>query len=247
MGRPTAIGVDDDLAAREARVAIGAADHELARGVHVELVFRREPAIGQNLLDVLTHDFAKLFLLGFFLVLGRHDHGTHANRLVVLVGHGDLTLRIRLQKRAAGVTRLGHALQDLVRIVDRRRHQIRRLGAGIPEHDALVARAFVLVSGSVHALRNMGGLLMQQDFDVGGLPVEALLLVSDVLDRLASRFLDLVLGDRFRATHFAGQHHLVGGGQAFAGHTGIRITRKVKIEHGIGNPVANLIGMPFGN
>jgi hypothetical protein len=77
---------------------------------------------------------------------------------------------------------LGQQLRGSCGIVDRRRHQVRRLVAGIAEHDALVARAFVLVAGRVNALRDVGGLAVQQDFDVGVLPVEAVLLVADVLD-----------------------------------------------------------------
>ena len=37
MGTATAVGVDDDLAARESCVAMGTSDDELARGVHKDL------------------------------------------------------------------------------------------------------------------------------------------------------------------------------------------------------------------
>ena len=70
-------------------------------------------------------------------------------------------------------------------VIERRRHQFGRLVAGIAEHDALVARAFVLVARGVDALRDIGRLGVQQDFDIGVAPMEPVLLVADILDRRA--------------------------------------------------------------
>ena len=112
-----------------------------------------------------------------------------------VIAHGDLALGVRAERLGlAGVARVGHELENLVRVVDRRRHQLRRLAAGIAEHDALVAGALVLVAGRVDALRDVGRLRVQQHLDLGGLPVEAVLLVADVLDRGAR-----ALGRRFPA------------------------------------------------
>ncbi len=106
----------------------------------------------------------------------------------------------------AGVAGFRDQAQDLVRVEDRRRHQIRRLVAGVTEHDALVAGAFFLIGARlqrVDALRDVGRLRMQQDLDLGGLPVEAVLLVADVLDGVARDLLDHVVGDGLadRASH----------------------------------------------
>jgi hypothetical protein len=57
---------------------------------------------------------------------------------------------------------------------------------------------------------------MQQDLDVGGLPVEAVLLVANVLDGVADHLLDVIVGDARRSARFAGDNDLVGGGQRFA-------------------------------
>jgi len=46
----------------------------------------------------------------------------------------------------------------------------------------------------VDALRDIGRLRMQQDFDVAGVPVEARLLIADVLDSVANHALDLIEG-----------------------------------------------------
>ena len=105
----------------------------------------------------------------------------------------------------------------LVGVVDRRRHQLRRLAAGIAEHDALVAGAFVLVAGGVDALGDVGRLGVQQDLDVAVFPVEAGLLVADVPDREAGDVGDVVLGDRGGAAGLAGDDDAVGGGERLAG------------------------------
>src|SRR3546814_2081231 len=76
-----------------------------------------------------------------------------------------------------------HLFQDLVRIIQRRRHEIGGFVAGIAEHDALVARAFILVSAGVNALRDMRGLTVEEVGEFGGFPLETLLIISNALDR----------------------------------------------------------------
>jgi hypothetical protein len=141
----------------------------------------------------------------------------------------------------------GEVFEDLVRVVDRRRHQLGRLAAGVAEHDALVARALVLVAGGVDALRDMRRLSVQVDLDLGLLPVEAFLLVADILDGVAGELDHLVLGDGFRAAHLAGDDHSVGGGQGLAGHTRFRLGSEIGVDDGIGDTVANLVRMAFGH
>src|SRR5271169_3731005 len=108
-------------------------------------------------------------------------------------------------------------MEYLVRVKERRRHQFRRLAAGMSEHDALVARALVLVAGSVNALRDIGRLLVQEDFDLGVAPMETLLLVADVPYRLARHLLDDRMGE-FGAARLAGDDHPVRGRKGLAGH-----------------------------
>ena len=153
-------------------------------------------------------------------MLGReHDLGD-ADRLAVDILHRDLALGVGTE--LAGLAGLllaggGQVLEDLVRVVDRRRHQLRRLAAGIAEHDALVAGAFVLIAGRVDALRDVGGLGVQQDLDLGVLPVKAILLVADVLDRGTGDGLDPLGIDR-RAADLAGNDDAVRGRERLAGH-----------------------------
>ena len=80
-------------------------------------------------------------------------------------------------------------------IMERRRHQIGRLIGRVAKHDALVAGAFILVPGRIDALGDIGGLRVQQNFDLCRLPMETGLFVANVPDRLASRFLDHFMGN----------------------------------------------------
>ena len=144
-----------------------------------------------------------------------------------------------------------------MRVSDRRRHQFRRLVAGVAEHDALVARAFfAIVAGlvGVDALRDVGGLRMQEDLDVGLVPVEAVLLVADVLDRHAGGMGNPVLGDVARPAHFASDHDAVGRRQRLAGDTDLigidtrtRAFAEVQVDDLVGDAVAHLVGLALGN
>src|SRR5690606_13066395 len=99
---------------------------------------------------------------------------------------------------------------------------------GIAEHDALIARTFLAltVGGVVHALRDVGGLRMQKNVDLHGLPVETVLLVTDFTDRLACRRTEtrridqrvpgsimgdsavlILLHESIRHAYFAGNNH----------------------------------------
>src|SRR3546814_5143602 len=82
------------------------------------------------------------------------------------------------------------ALKNAMRVIKRRRHQAGRLVAGKAEHDALVARAFVLVAAFIHALRDMGRLAVEIILERKTFPVTALLLIADALARGAHRLLD---------------------------------------------------------
>ena len=180
-------------------------------------------------------------------MLGGDDDRGRLHRLAVLIGDGDLALGVGAEgRRLAGFPRLVHEPQDAVGVVDRRRHQFRRLAAGVAEHDALVAGALVLVAGGIDALGDVGRLGVEQNLDLGGLPVEAVLLVADVADGLAGKVLDLV-EDRVGAAHFAGDDDAIGGGERLAGDARLRQRREVGVDDGVGDPVADLVRMTFGD
>ena len=76
---PAAVGVDDDLAAGETRVAVGAADGEAAGGVEVEDGVGVEEGRGDHLLDHLLHEvLGDLLVVHRLVVLGGDEHGVHA-------------------------------------------------------------------------------------------------------------------------------------------------------------------------
>ena len=141
-------------------------------------------------------------------------------------------------------------------VVDRRRHQLGRLAAGIAEHDALVARALILVAGGVDALGDVGGLGVQQHVDLALLPVEAVLLVADRLDRAAGGRLDLALQRLLveRGTDFAGDDDAVGRRQRLAGdahlgrvHASLGGFLEEQVDDLVGDPVTDLVGMALAD
>ena len=182
-------------------------------------------------------------------VLGRQHHGVDAVRLAVDIAHRHLALGVGAQKRQAAVlAQLGLALDQAVRVVDRRGHQLGRFVAGVAEHQALVAGAGVqvVVAGVVHALGDVLALLVVADHDRAALVVDAVLgvVVADALEGVA-RDLDVV--DVDVGGDFAGQHDQAGVGQRFGGDAGVRVLLEDGIEDRVGNLVGHLVGMAFGD
>ncbi len=158
MGRGAAIGVDDDLAAGEAGVAIGAADEELAGWIDVPDCVPGDPALRQGLLHIGFHQGEHVGR-GHALVdmLVRDDNLGGGDGFAVTIGDGHLALRVGAETGLlATVASLGQEPQDAVRIVERCRHEFRRLVTGIAEHDALIAGALVLLFAGIDTLRNIG-------------------------------------------------------------------------------------------
>jgi hypothetical protein len=170
-----AVGVDDDLAAGQARVAHGAAHNEAAGGVHEDLGAVPIDALGveDGLDDVLDEVGLDLRRVDVGLVLRGHEHLLNRDRLVVHVAHGDLRLAVRVKVRERAVlAHLGQTLGQAVGQVGRHGHERGGLVAGIAEHDALVARADAVVGvvGVGRALLHLVGLVDAHG-DVGRLGV----------------------------------------------------------------------------
>src|SRR3546814_443395 len=146
-----------------------------------------------------------------------YDDRGGAARLAVDVAQADLALGVLPQPGLrSGVTCLGEALQDGMGEMDRCRHQSLGFAAGIAEHDALVARALVLVAGRIDAHGDVGRLIVHQDGDLGLLPMEAVLLVTDLLDGLTGDLLQHAGADAVGAADLAGDHDLVRGAHRLA-------------------------------
>lgn len=132
-----AVGVDDDLAAGEARIAVRSADHELAGRVDVPLAIVGDLQLAERFADIGLDDGADLLRIPALVeMLGRkHDRGCF-RRLAVDVTHGHLALGVGAELGDFAVALLAgncEQLQDLVGIIDRGRHQVRRFAAGITE------------------------------------------------------------------------------------------------------------------
>ena len=157
------------------------------------------------------------------------------DRLAVDVADRDLALGVWLQiVQLARAAFLRKDFQDLVREVDRRRHERIlfvhfALGAGEAEHHALVACAFFLAAFfllGIHAHRDVGRLTVQQHFDVRAVIGESVLVVADIPDDIARdlrdqlavdhRFVAVLAEERRLAAAFAGDDDLVCRGERFA-------------------------------
>ena len=102
-------------------------------------------------------DFAYLVLVQVLGMLGRDDNRRRPNGLAGDVFQSHLAFRIRTQARlGAGMAGFGEGTQNSVGIMNRRRHQDVGLGAGIAEHQSLVAGAFILVARGVDPLSDVG-------------------------------------------------------------------------------------------
>ena len=207
-------------------------------------------------------------------MLGRdHDLGA-AGRLALDIFHRHLALGIGLQIGELAVAAFfGQHLEDLVGEIDRRRHVGAllihlALGAGVAEHHALVARAFLvtaLLFLGIDAHGDVGRLAVQQHFDVGAVIGEAVLVVADILHHVACDLADQFAVDHRLAVDGAEQlapalardHDLVGRAQRLAAQTGVDqavvgdaeldVLLDEGVEDRIGDLVRNLVRMTFGN
>ena len=114
---------------------------------------------------------------------------------------------------------LRQQLQNALRIIERSWHQVWRFIASITKHDALVASANIFVGCIINALGNISGLIVQQYFDFGSVPMETILFIADGLDGLAGNINNHLCGHRLRTAHFAADHHAVGCGKCFTAQT----------------------------
>mmetsp|Transcript_8932 Transcript_8932/g.20778 ORF Transcript_8932/g.20778 Transcript_8932/m.20778 type:complete len:484 (+) Transcript_8932:815-2266(+) len=104
VGSPSAVGVDDDLAAGEAGVSLRPADDELARGVEVD-VARGAVVEGQGRLPVLEHD--GLERLDDDLVVDELVHLGHGGGDLLLARVLGAVVGAVLLDGALGLARLG--------------------------------------------------------------------------------------------------------------------------------------------
>ncbi|OIQ74220.1 hypothetical protein GALL_441340 [mine drainage metagenome] len=126
--------------------------------------------------------------------------------------------------------------------MDRRWHQFRRFRAGIAEHDALIASAV-----TVHALRDMGRLLVQIVMHLQRFPMKLLLLVADVFDAIAHDTVHAVHeGVEFLGVaeaHLTADHNAAGGGKGLTRDARIRLFGQKGIKDSVRDTVTDFVGV----
>ena len=178
-------------------------------------------------------------------MLAGDDHGVHAHGLVVLVVlHGHLAFAVRAQViHLAALAHLSQALCQLVGKADGHGHQLGGLITGITEHHALIACTAHLIVG---AQCNIGALAVNVGDDGAGVGVKAELGagVADIGHDLADDLLEIDIAVGGDLTH--DMDH-AGRGAGLAGHAGLGVVGQDLVEDGIGDLIADLVGMSLGN
>ena len=103
-----------------------------------------------------------------------------------------------------------------------------------------------MIGSGGNALGDIGALAMYGGDDGAGIRVKAQrgIVITDIADHLAGDLFHVALAV---GRDFAHDHHQTRGGAALAGHAGGGILAQHFIQDGVGNLIANLIGMSFGN
>jgi hypothetical protein len=258
-GEP-AIGVDDDLAAGEARVSHRAAHDEPAGGVdqqaHVGDVDAEVADLRADdvLADVGREHGVQVDVGG---VLGGDDHCVEPHGLVAVVLDGDLGLAVRTQVgQQAGLAGVGEPARQPVGERDGQRQQLGGVGVRVAEHQALVTGALAgdLVLGGLHAalvrgvdaLGDVGGLRADRDVHAARGAVEALGrgVVADLEHLVPHERGDVGVGTR---RDLARHVHLTGGDERLHRHPAARVLRQQRVEDGVADGVAHLVRVTFGH
>ena len=123
---------------------------------------------------------------------------------------------------------------------DRHGHELRRLPAGIPEHQALVSRALLVSFGLINALGDVRGLLVDRGDDAAGFIVKTVFRfrIADVADRVPDELLEIAVA---QGRDLAGDEDEPGRGQRFAGDAALGVLTKKIVQNGIRDLVANLV------
>ena len=163
--RRAAVGIHDDLAPGQAAVAHRPTHHEASgridqiTGVATQHIFRN-----YRFDDFFDHRFSQYSVRNVRMMLGGYHHSLYPLRPAVQVAHRHLRLGVGTQPRQAPVfSQFRLPLHQAVGIVNRHRHQLRRLVAGVAEHEPLIARPLIhfLFLGAVDPLGDVGRLLVE--------------------------------------------------------------------------------------
>src|SRR6185503_21121979 len=135
----------------------------------------------------------------------------------------------------------GEPARELMRELQRERHELRRFVRRVPEHDALVAGA-----ARVDAHGDVAGLFADELDDLHAVGVERLggVRIADLADGAPrdGLILDVCIG-----TDLAGEHDLSGLAQHLARDAAAGIALEMCVEDGISDVIADLVRMAFAD
>ena len=253
MRAGAAVGVDDDLAAGETRVALRTADHEAAGRVDQELGFRSDPFSRKHRLDdAFDHGFRELGLhlvaVAHFrgMLRGKHN-GVHRLRTSIHIAHGELALRVRTEEgQRAVLAENGLLLHQAVCVVDRGGHQRVGFVARVAEHQTLVAGTGFerVVRSLVNTLLDVGRLLVVANENGTAAVINAVfgIVIANLTEGVAGNA-DVI--DLSGGGDFASEHDESRGAEGFCSDATVGILLENGIENGVRDLVRHLVRMAF--
>ena len=267
MSTTTTIGVNNDFASSQTRVAMRTTNDEFARWIHMIFDAWGEEVPNVLIVDFLHHpryenllhillDFREHLLVGLLLVeqqsrfhkivvLRGNNDGVNAQRLsIVAVLNRHLTLRVwtQVSHLLAFATNVSQRPQDVMAQVERQRQIVFSLIHGITKHHALVASALVFRFLALHTTVDITALLMNGIEYATALCLKLILgfRIANPLDGFTRHFLQIDVGIRL---HFACYYHLSSGHKRFTSHLGIGIVCQQIVQNSITNLVGHLVRM----
>ena len=176
MTSHAAVCVNDNLAAGQTGVSCGTTQNEATRrvdkSVHGPGCQSKTGLLDDGVDDIVAHRVSDCGLRQRLVVLGGHDDRVDTHRSAVLVREGHLSLTVGTQPvNDALLANVSQALGEAVCQPNGGGHQVWRVGRGVAEHDALVARAETVArvaalgaahfKGFINAAGNVGALAVQ--------------------------------------------------------------------------------------
>ncbi len=135
---------------------------------------------------------------------------------------------------------------EQMRVGNRRRHQLRRFIAGVPEHHPLVSRALLLLGLGVDSPGDVLRLPLDRHHHAAGIAVKPhrAVGVANPADRPADDLRNLHVT---RGGYFAGHDRQACLDQGFHRHPPMRILGDDCIENAVADLIGHFIGMTFGH
>ena len=129
-----------------------------------------------------------------------------------------------------------------MRKVERERHIVGSLIAGVAEHHALVAGTLVFSHGAFHTAVDVLRLLVQsREYATRfGVKLQLAAGVAYAANHATSHLHKVDVGI---ALHLAGNKHLSGGNESFASHLRLRVVGEKAVENCITDLVSHLVGV----